>query len=49
MDSNVTNMIEEGVATKAELLKVKVKLNEAEVMVTKAENGLNLSKMALNQ
>ena len=49
MDSNVTNMIEEGVTTKAELLKVKVKLNEAEVMVTKAENGLSLSKMALNQ
>lgn len=49
MDSNVTNMVAEGVATKAEVLKVKVKLNEADVMVTKAENGLNLSKMALNQ
>jgi len=42
-------MIEEGVATKSEALKVKVKLNEADVTVTKAENGLNLSKMALNQ
>jgi outer membrane protein TolC len=42
-------MIEEGVATKAEALKVRVKLNEAEMTVTKAEDGLNLSKMALNQ
>lgn len=49
MDSNVANMVAEGVATKAEVLKVKVKLNEADVMVTKAENGLKLSKMALNQ
>lgn len=49
LDSNVTVMIEEGVATKAEALKVKVKLNEADVTVTKAENGLSLSKMALNQ
>ena len=49
VDSNVTIMIEEGVATKAESLKVKVKLNEAEMTLTKAEDGLNLSKMALNQ
>ncbi|MDD2996900.1 MAG: TolC family protein [Paludibacter sp.] len=49
LDSNVRIMIEEGVATKAEALKVRVKLNEAEMTVTKAEDGLNLSKMALNQ
>lgn len=49
LDSNVQIMIEEGVATKAELLKIRVKLNEAEITVTKAENGLNLAKMALNQ
>lgn len=48
-DSNVQIMVEEGVATKADGLKVKVKLNEAEVMLTKAENGLSLSRMALNQ
>ena len=42
-------MIEEGVATKAESLKVKVKLNEAEMTLSKAEDGLSLSKMALNQ
>jgi len=49
VDSNVNVMIEEGVATKSEALKVKVKLNEADITVTKAEDGLNLSRMALNQ
>lgn len=49
LDTNMTAMLEEGVATKADALKVKVKLNEAEVSLTKAENGLNLSRMALNQ
>jgi outer membrane protein TolC len=49
VDSNVHVMITEGVATKSEALKVKVKLNEAEMTATKAEDGLNLSKMALNQ
>jgi len=49
VDTNVNVMIEEGVATKSEALKVKVKLNEADITVTKAEDGLNLSKMALNQ
>jgi outer membrane protein TolC len=42
-------MIEEGVATKSEALKIKVKLNEADIAVTKAEDGLNLSRMALNE
>lgn len=49
LDTNMTAMQEEGVATKADALKVKVKLNEAEVALAKAENGLNLSRMALNQ
>jgi len=49
VDSNVTVMINEGVATKSEALKVKVKLNEADITATKAEDGLNLSRMALNQ
>ena len=39
----------EGVVTNAELLKVKVKLNESEMTLTKAENGLKLAKMYLNQ
>lgn len=49
VDSNVNIMIEEGVATKSEALKIRVKLNEANITLTKAEDGLNLSKMALNQ
>ena len=49
VEENVKVMIEEGVATKAEALKVRVKLNEADVSVAKAENGLSLSRMALNQ
>jgi len=49
VDSNVNVMIEEGIATRSEALKVKVKLNEADITITKAEDGLNLSRMALNQ
>jgi len=49
VDSDVSVMIEEGVATRADALKVKVKLNEADVALTKAENGLSLCRMALNQ
>jgi len=49
LQSDIEIMIEEGVATKVDLLKVKVKLNEAEVSLSKAEDGLNLSRMALNQ
>ena len=49
LHSNVEIMIEEGVATRADLLKVKVKLNEAEVSLSRAEDGLNLSRMVLNQ
>jgi outer membrane protein TolC len=36
-------------ATKADVLKVKVKMNEADLSIIKAENGLSLSRMALNQ
>ena len=49
MDSDIRIMVDEGVATKADALKVRVKLNEADVALTKAEDGLNLSRMALNQ
>ncbi|MEA5004956.1 MAG: TolC family protein [Rikenellaceae bacterium] len=49
LEGNVKVMIEEGVATKADLLRVMVKKNEAEMILAKAENGLQLSKMALNQ
>lgn len=47
--SNVKAMFDEGVATNSDLLKVQVKLNESEMSLTKAENGLSLSKMLLNQ
>lgn len=46
---NVEIMAEEGVATKGDILKVNVKLNEAKMMQARAENGLALSKMALLQ
>ena len=49
MDSDVTAMICEGVATEADGLSVKVKLNEAEMAQTKVENGLALTRMLLAQ
>ncbi len=49
LDTNITALFDEGMATKADVLKVKVKLNEADLSMIKATNGLNLSRMALNQ
>lgn len=49
MDSDVAAMIMEGVATDAEGLSVKVKLNEAEMAQTKVDNGLALCRMLLAQ
>lgn len=49
LDSDVDKMIAEGVATKADRLSVKVKVNEAEMTLTQVENGLSLSKMVLCQ
>ena len=49
MDQDVTAMIREGVATQADGLSVKVKLNEAEMAQTKVENGLALCRMLLAQ
>ena len=49
LDSDVEKMIAEGVATKADGLSVKVKVNEAEMTLTKVEDGLNLSRMLLCQ
>ena len=42
-------MIQEGVATRSEGLSVSVKVNEAEMMLTKVNDGLVLSKMLLCQ
>lgn len=49
LDSDVDKMIREGVATKADGLSVKVKVNEAEMTLTKVDDGLSLSKMLLCQ
>ena len=46
-DENLSAMIAEGVATKADGLSIKVKLNEAEMAQTKVDNGLALSRMLL--
>lgn len=49
LDSDVRKMINEGVATKSDGLSVDVKVNEAEMMLTKVNDGLVLSRMLLNQ
>ena len=46
---SVIDMKEEGVATKSDVLNVNVKYNEACIMLTKVDNGLSLSRMALAQ
>lgn len=46
---NVQEMLNEGVATRSDLLTVEVKLNEANIALTKVDNGLSLSRMALAQ
>lgn len=44
---DVEEMVAAEVATKGDLMKVKVKLNEAQMQLTKATNGLVLAKMLL--
>lgn len=46
---DVDMMLQQGVATRSDLLSVDVKLNQANVDLTKVENGLSLSRMALAQ
>ena len=48
LDTDVYKMIEEGVATKSDGLSVDVKVNEAEMTLTKVNDGLVLSRMLLN-
>ena len=45
----MTEAVNEGVATQADLLKVTTKRGEADVKKLQAENGLTLSNMALAQ
>lgn len=49
MDSDIQHMFDEGVSTKADRLSVAVRLNEAEMTLTKATNSVSLSKMLLCQ
>ena len=48
-DSDVHKMIDEGVATRSDGLSVDVKVNEAEMTLSKVNDGLVLSRMLLNQ
>ena len=49
LDNDVKTMVNEGVATLANQLAVDVKLNEANVDLTKVDNGVTLSRMLLAQ
>lgn len=49
MNEDISAMIAEGIATEADGLSVKVKLNEAEIAQTKVNNGLALTRMLLAQ
>ncbi|MDR0844423.1 MAG: TolC family protein [Tannerella sp.] len=49
MDRDVQLMIDEGFATRADGLTVRVKLNEAEMQQTQVDNGLGLTRMLLCQ
>lgn len=49
LEGDVQKMIREGVATRSEGLSVSVKVNEAEMALTKVNDGLVLSKMLLCQ
>ena len=49
LDGDVQKMIEEGVATRSDGLNVKVKLNDAEMTLTKVNDGVVLSKMLVCQ
>ena len=49
LDNDVQQMINEGLATKADGLSVKVKVNEAHVALIQVDNGLSISRMLLCQ
>ncbi|MGM9694975.1 MAG: TolC family protein [Alloprevotella sp.] len=49
LDNDIQQMIAEGVATKADGLSVKVKVNEAKVSCIQIDNGLSLARMMLCQ
>ena len=47
--TDLENLYQEGIITHNDLLKAKVKLNEVNLKLLKAQNGLSLAKMALCQ
>ncbi len=49
LDGDVNKMIDEGVATRSDGLSVDVKVNEAEMTLTKVDDGLVLARMLLCQ
>ena len=49
LDNDVKAMVNEGLATRSNQLAVDVKLNEANVGMTKVDNGVTLSRMLLSQ
>ena len=49
LDNDVKAMVNEGLATRSNQLAVDVKLNEANVDMTKVDNGVTLSRMLLSQ
>lgn len=49
LSQDVKKMISQGVATKADGLRVDVKVNEADMQLTQVVNGISLSKMLLCQ
>lgn len=49
LNEDVHKMIDEGVATKADGLKVDVKENEAEIQIVQVDDGVSLAKMLLCQ
>lgn len=49
MSDNVDKLVNEGMATNADRLSVKVKLNDAELSLIRVQNGVALSKMLLCQ
>lgn len=47
LEHDVDVAVREGVSTQSDALQIKVKANEADMLLTKAENGLTLAKMLL--
>lgn len=47
MESDLQQMKQEGVATQSDVLMVKVRSNEAQLQLSKAENGMSLARMLL--